>query len=126
MFRRLAVAALVSLPAAPAHSLAAQHPLDALSAAEIQRAVSVLRQSNHLTPAARFGTITVQPREKSRERNPRRAHPGLRLVEERRVRGRRRSRRRTCRIVDGGRQRAADAAHYDPPRRRNRARRSAP
>lgn len=44
----------------------APHPLDPLNAAEIQRAVSVLRQSGHLTPESRFGTITVEPRSKSR------------------------------------------------------------
>ena len=48
-----------------ASSAVAQHPLDPLSGAEIQRAVAVLRQSNHLTTEARFGTITVQPRSKS-------------------------------------------------------------
>jgi primary-amine oxidase len=41
------------------------HPLDALSAAEITRAVSVLRGSGHTTPEARFGTITVEPRAKA-------------------------------------------------------------
>jgi primary-amine oxidase len=65
MRRHFAVAAFISLSAASPRALAAQHPLDALSATEIQRAVSVLRQSNHLTTAARFGTIAVQPREKT-------------------------------------------------------------
>jgi primary-amine oxidase len=37
------------------------HPLDALSAAEITRAVSVLRDAGRVTPGTRFGTITVQP-----------------------------------------------------------------
>ena len=44
----------------------ARHALDPLNAAEIQRAVSVLRQAGRLTPESRFGTITVEPRSKSR------------------------------------------------------------
>jgi len=49
-----------------ATSAAAQtHVLDPLSAAEITRAVTVLRQSGHLSDQARFGTITVQPRAKT-------------------------------------------------------------
>ena len=65
MTRRFALAALVSLSAASARAQAVPHPLDPLTGAEIQRAVAVLRQSNHLTAEARFGTITVQPREKT-------------------------------------------------------------
>ena len=65
MIRRCVVAALVSLSAASARAQTAAHPLDPLSGAEIQRAVAVLRQSNHVTGEARFGTITVQPREKA-------------------------------------------------------------
>ena len=65
MIRRLSVAALVSLSAASARAQASGHPLDPLTGAEIQRAVAVLRQSNHLSAQARFGTITVQPREKT-------------------------------------------------------------
>jgi Cu2+-containing amine oxidase len=65
MIRRSAVAALVSLAAASMRAQNAQHPLDPLSGPEIQRAVNVLRQSNHLTADARFGTITVQPRDKT-------------------------------------------------------------
>ena len=59
-----------------------RHPLDPLNAAEIQRAVAVLRQSGHLTADSRFGTITVQPRSKSAHRTARRARPRLRLVAE--------------------------------------------
>jgi len=65
MIRRCVVAALVSLSAASARAQTAAHPLDPLSGAEIQRAVAVLRQSNHVTGEARFGTITVQPRDKT-------------------------------------------------------------
>jgi len=65
MIRRCVVAALVSLSAASARAQTAAPPLDPLSGAEIQRAVAVLRQSNHVTGEARFGTITVQPREKA-------------------------------------------------------------
>ncbi|HYV98455.1 MAG TPA: hypothetical protein VE967_13420 [Gemmatimonadaceae bacterium] len=43
----------------------AQHPLDPLTGPEIERAVAVLKASNHLTDQARFGTITVQPRSKT-------------------------------------------------------------
>ena len=42
-----------------------RHPLDPLSAAEIQQTVTVLRQSGRLTPQTRFGTITVQQPSKS-------------------------------------------------------------
>src|SRR6185503_16477841 len=65
MTRRFAVAALVSLSAAGARAQTAVHPLDPLTGTEIQRAVGALRQSNHLTDQARFGTITVQPRDKA-------------------------------------------------------------
>ena len=65
MNRRFAIAALVSVSAAAARAQANGHPLDPLNAAEILRAVAVLRQSNHLTAQARFGTITVQPRDKT-------------------------------------------------------------
>ncbi len=65
MIRRFAVAALVSLSASIVRAQAVGHPLDPLSGAEIQRAVAVLRQSSHITAQARFGTITVQPREKA-------------------------------------------------------------
>lgn len=65
MTRRFAIAALVSLSAAAARAQVAGHPLDPLTGTEIQRAVAVLRQSNHVTAQARFGTITVQPREKT-------------------------------------------------------------
>lgn len=41
------------------------HLLDPLSAAEIRRAVAVLGQSGRVTPQARYGTITVQPRSKT-------------------------------------------------------------
>jgi hypothetical protein len=37
-----------------------------LNAAEIRRAVATLRQAGRLTPESRFGTITVEPRSKSR------------------------------------------------------------
>ena len=61
------LAALPLLMAAT--SLASQsrapHALDPLSGAEITQAVAALRQSGHLTPQTRFGTITVQPRSKS-------------------------------------------------------------
>jgi len=43
----------------------AAHVLDPLSAAEITRAVAVLKQSGRLTDQARFGTITAQPRAKT-------------------------------------------------------------
>jgi primary-amine oxidase len=65
MIRRFAIAAFVSVAASGARAQAVGHPLDPLTGAEIQRAVAVLRQSNHLTPQARFGTITVQPRDKA-------------------------------------------------------------
>src|SRR5437764_13304599 len=41
------------------------HALDPLSGAEIAQAVTTLRQSGHLTPQTRFGTITIQQRSKS-------------------------------------------------------------
>ncbi|MEP6766596.1 MAG: hypothetical protein ABJB66_19935, partial [Gemmatimonadaceae bacterium] len=41
-----------------------RHPLDALSAAEIRTAATVLRTSGRLSDQARFGTIVVQPRKK--------------------------------------------------------------
>ncbi len=41
------------------------HPLDPLTAGEITRAVSVLRQSGRTTPETRYGTITVEPRAKT-------------------------------------------------------------
>src|SRR6185369_7559385 len=47
-----------------------RHALDPLNAAEIRRAVSVLRQAGRLTPESRFGTITAEPREKSRPGSP--------------------------------------------------------
>ena len=65
MIRRFVVAAFASLAVASARAQSAQHPLDPLSGAEIQRAVAILRQSNHLTADARFGTISVQPRDKT-------------------------------------------------------------
>jgi primary-amine oxidase len=65
MTRRFVVATLVSLSGAGARAQTAVHPLDPLTGSEIQRAVAVLRQSNHLTDQARFGTITVQPRDKA-------------------------------------------------------------
>jgi primary-amine oxidase len=65
MIRCLAAAALILPSAASARAQAAGHPLDPLTGAEISRAVGVLRQSNHITAQARFGTITVQPREKT-------------------------------------------------------------
>jgi len=40
------------------------HALDPLSGVEIRQAVATLQQSGHLSPQARFGTITVQPRAK--------------------------------------------------------------
>jgi len=64
MTRRFAVAAFISLSASFAQAQTGGHPLDPLTGAEISRAVAVLRQSNHITAQARFGTITVQPREK--------------------------------------------------------------
>jgi primary-amine oxidase len=42
-----------------------RHPLDALSAAEITRAVTVLRDAGRVSPGTRFGTITVQPLNKT-------------------------------------------------------------
>src|SRR5262245_14143507 len=44
----------------------APHALDPLSAAEIRRAVSTLRDAGRLTSESRFGTITVQPRSKTK------------------------------------------------------------
>src|SRR6476660_2830959 len=49
-----------TLPAQNTH-----HPLDALSAAEITRAVSVLRDAGRVSAGTRFGTITVQPLSKT-------------------------------------------------------------
>src|SRR5690349_2796877 len=43
----------------------ARHLLDPLDGAEITKAVSVLRQSGHVSDQARFGTITVQQRAKT-------------------------------------------------------------
>ena len=42
----------------------AAHALDPLSATEIARTVTVLRDAGRLTPQSRFGTITVQPQPK--------------------------------------------------------------
>ena len=41
------------------------HALDPLSANEITRTVTLLRDAGHLTPQSRFGTITVQPQPKN-------------------------------------------------------------
>jgi primary-amine oxidase len=44
---------------------ASAHALDPLSATEITRTVSVLREGRRLTSESRFGTITVEPRAKT-------------------------------------------------------------
>jgi len=66
--QRLRVLAACSLLLAAGGNRAAaqtRHPLDPLSADEIAKAVSVLRQSGRVTDQARFGTIVVQPHAKS-------------------------------------------------------------
>src|SRR4051812_25120070 len=65
MIRHFAAAAFIFLSGSAAGAQSATSPLDPLNAAEIQRAVAVLRQSNRLTADARFGTITVQQRDKT-------------------------------------------------------------
>jgi Cu2+-containing amine oxidase len=62
MKRAIAVI-LLSLLATPMQ--AQSHALDPLSAAEITRAVSLLQSAGRSTSETRFGTITVQPQEKS-------------------------------------------------------------
>jgi primary-amine oxidase len=57
---------LLVLPISPLTGQSpARHPLDPLSATEIQQTVGILRQSGRLTPQTRFGTITVQQPSKS-------------------------------------------------------------
>jgi hypothetical protein len=61
---RLATLTVLILSTPLAAQSQSVHALDPLSGAEIRQAVATLRQSGHLSPQARFGTITVQPRGK--------------------------------------------------------------
>src|SRR5688572_6061410 len=59
-------AAAISCPPVAAQRTATQHPLDPLSADEISRATSVLRQAGQLQPSVRFVILETDEPDKTR------------------------------------------------------------
>ena len=56
---------LIALSSSASARQAPRHPLDPLTAAEISKAVTVIRGSGRATSETRFGTITAEPRAKA-------------------------------------------------------------
>src|SRR4051812_17828630 len=69
---RAILAATIAVITTPVVHAQSRHPLDPLSASEITKTVSVLRDAGRVTAGTRFGTITVQQASK-RSAEPRSA-----------------------------------------------------